>query len=119
MQMITPLSRFTREFVSPSTAFAAAGVFVLPHGLGVVPKIVSLDLVCAVAEHGYAVGDVLAMPLGAGPGVNEGVRIFRTAVDVNIRFGSAANVFTILNRATGASAAITPANWTFVARAFA
>ena len=41
------------------------------------------------------------------------------ATNINIRFGSATNVFSITHKTTGVLTAITNANWKFVVRAWA
>lgn len=119
MQFFPPSPIFTREFVSTPQVIVPTGVLILPHGFAVRPKLVRATLVCGVAELNYTVGDYVDMSPGPGPGATEGMRVVANASDVNVRFGTAANVFSILNRVSGVLTPITPGSWSLVMSAFA
>ena len=115
-----PLPRFTREFLSADQTIAGAAQRVLAHGLGVVPRLVQLELVCLTAQLGYAINDVLLVAVGANdPGNQFGTSVVVDATNITVRYGAGASVFGIINKTTGAYAGITAANWALRVRAFA
>lgn len=97
-------------FTSANQTITSAGTLTLAHGLSGAPEIVGTYLVNITAEHGYAVGDVVAV--GEYIGSSErGTSLVIDATNLVIRYSSSAAVFNVLNKTTGTSAAITPANW--------
>lgn len=109
---------FTKSYESSQQTITAAGSLTLAHSLGVKPSLVKFVLQCATGELGYTAGDELNDIL---PGYNvssTGVSIVSDATNLNVRYGSSAQVFVILRKDTGAAANITPANWRLVVRAW-
>ena len=82
------------------TLAGALGPFA--HGLGAVPKLVTLFLVCQTAELGYSIGDITVVN-----SVTASITV--DATNINIRFNSAAP--SIVRKDTGVIAAFTAANW--------
>lgn len=108
----------TQKYVSPEQTITSGGLLTLAHGLGAVPSALQFRLVCKTAEHGYAVGAVIATELaqtGGGTIINTASM---SAANVNIRFSSAANCFTAANFSTGAPVTLTNANWRLVVLAW-
>lgn len=115
-----PIPRFTREYNSGNQVITAAGALALAHGLGVVPKLVVLELICLTAEFGFAVGAVLERAeWGNAAGGGRGCNVVKTATHVNIRYGLGAQTFGAIDNGTGAAVALTNANWALRLRALA
>lgn len=98
-------------YTSTDQTITAAGSLTLAHGLGTQPKHVHVLLVNQTAELGYSINDVMILAYGGNAGNNSGISIVPDATNLNIRFGSAANLFNIVRKDTGATANITNANW--------
>jgi hypothetical protein len=98
------------SFTSPDQVITSAGALTIAHGLAGTPIRMAVSLVCQTAELGYSIGDVT--PIGLSDLVaNQGASIVPDATNLNIRFGTQANVFRVLHKTTGASTNITIANW--------
>lgn len=108
----------TQKYVSPEQTITSGGLLTLAHGLGAVPSLVTLELVCKTAEGGYAVGDRQPTEFaqtGGGTIINSAVV---NATNVRVRFSSNANCFTAANFGTGNPITLTNANWKLVVRAW-
>ena len=103
-------------FESAGQTITAAGSLAVPHGLGMTPDSVETWLKCTTAEAGYSINDVIPLPSQDITG-NYGCGFTPDATNLNVRFGSAAAVFKVLNKTTGAAANITLANWQAIFRA--
>lgn len=125
----TPLALTTNAGLRPAWSSAqqtisAAGSFgPLAHGLGVVPKIVQLDLVCLTAELGYSVGDVVPVS-GWNGSENDADRVFgcaivKSATSISGRYASYGGQapFRIPRWDDGTQALITAASWALVVNA--
>lgn len=108
-------------YASAQQSIVSAGLVTLSHGLGAMPKIVNLELVCLVAENGYSVGDVVeqawATPNQGSSPTGQGASVTKTSTTIEIRYGAFTTVFPGLNKSTGALANFTNANWALVVRA--
>lgn len=113
-------SPFSKSFSSVGQVITAAGALVLVHGLGAMPFGVLLCLRCLVGEANYVAGDEVAVALGSLDtlAANRGVSVVPDITNLNIRFGSGANTFIVPDKTTGASTALTNANWTAVFKAW-
>lgn len=97
-------------FQSTDQTITNAGALTLAHGLGVVPKIIQVALVCQTGELGYTAGDVVFINAHTiSYNNNYGQVVVPDATNLNIRFGSAGYV--IMNKGTGAQAVMTNGNW--------
>lgn len=105
-------------YASAGQVLTAGGALTLAHGLAAAPTLVQLRLVCGTAELGYSIADQVVVNPGTGPAVNLGVSVVVDATNVVLRYGSDAAIFHVNRKDTGATAAITPANWTLVVRAW-
>lgn len=100
----------TASYTSPDQTITPAGALALAHGLGTTPKIVTLLLVCQVANEGYSPGDLYLVQPG-GQTLDNGTGIALDAANINIRFGAVSNVFRIINKSNGLEHDITPSSW--------
>jgi hypothetical protein len=110
---------FTLSYVSSDQTITAAGSLTLAHSLGVAPKIVAVELVCQTGEQGYSAGDVIAYHTKAGATTNRDLIIVPDSTNLNIRFGSAANTFSVIHKTTGVDADLTNGNWKVRFKAYA
>lgn len=112
---------FTKSYESAQQTITAAGLLTLAHSLGVAPKLVQAELVCTTGELNWVAGDrmVIACGAGADSASNRGIAVYHDATNVYVRFGSAASPIVIHNKNSGATAAMTIANWKLVMRALA
>lgn len=114
-----PTIALTR-YDSGDQTITSAGALTLAHGLGAIPKSVQVWLHCTTADLNHSVGNFLLVSGAADfDGTNsKGVSVVPDATNLNIRFGSTASAFTILNKTTGAAGSITNSSWRAVFRAF-
>lgn len=122
MRPALSLSSICPYFETPQQTITAGGALTIAHELGRKPILFQYLLVCTTAELGYSINDELpidAQPTGSSSSaIAQGVAVVPDATNLNIRFGSQANVFQIIRKDTGANASITAANWKFVIRAW-
>ena len=108
------------EFISAEQTITIAGGLTIAHGLGKVPKITIISLICKTAEVGYSIGDVVIWGHTASADVTaRGCMMRPDATNLNIRFGSTNPPFTHLNNTTGAAVNLTVANWKMIFKAYA
>lgn len=110
---------FTDSFESTAQTITAAGSLTLAHGLASQPNLYFTYIKCTTAEHNYSIGDEVPVPMNGNSNNSYGVTIVPDATNINVRFGSNAAVFQVLDKTSGASANITLANWEFYVRAWA
>lgn len=108
------------SYLSADQTITSAGSLTLAHSLGAAPKLVMAWLKCGTGEAGYTAGDIVLAPAtnADSGGDSKGVSVTADTTNLNIRFGSSAAVFNLLNKTTGTGANITNANWTIHFRAF-
>lgn len=110
---------FAKSFESTQQTITSAGSLTLAHGLASQPKLAIPVLQCTTAEGNYSIGDEVFISFSADDRTNNrGVSVVPDATNLNVRFGSDANTFNILNKTTGVRFAITNANWRLVVRAW-
>lgn len=106
------------NYESAEQTVALAGALTLTHGLGRLPNMVNVWLVCKTADLGWSVGDWYG-PIGAetfGDGANNGVAIAMTTTQIKITTG--AQSVSLLNRTTGLRGVATLTSWRYVVRAW-
>lgn len=109
---VTPANLEARHFESSQQTITAAGSLTIAHGLGKVPSMCGLILVCTTAELGYSVNDRAQTFLGsADAAFNFGATVVADATNLNVRFGSSNPTFVVHNKTTGATTQITNASW--------
>lgn len=111
-------SVFTSSFVSTDQTITAAGSLTLAHGLGAMPTLIQSRLRCTTADNGYSIGDELIISTTGGASTNYGIICVPDATNLNLRFGSQAQVFWTLGKATGNGVNIVPTSWVFIIRAW-
>lgn len=112
---------FTKEYISAEQTITAAGALTLAHGLGVIPKLLTYELVCKAANLGYSIGAIVPIGIMAAPAGSDEYNAAANvdATNVTIRFAITAGTFNLLHATTGANALITNASWRLVVRAYA
>lgn len=119
-QAIVSLSTFTKEYISPDQTISSASSNTMSHGLGEVPKVLQLELVCVTTENNYSVGDVIIANMNSSTsGTSRHNSVFTTSTNIVVRLSSAAACFTTADKVTGASVSLTNSNWRFRVRAYA
>jgi len=108
-------SGLTPNFTSSETAITAAGATAtVAHGLGAVPRSISVVVRNKTTELGYSVGDEVQCP----GGTTLGFYIYADATNVGLMLGATAGI-AVPNRSSGnAITAITAGNWKYVVRAW-
>lgn len=116
---ISTSGAFTESYTSPQQTITAAGSLTLAHGMAGIPTLMQLRLVNTSAELGYVPGDEVVMNNHHTIATtNEGAAMIPDATNLNVRYGSGAAVFDVLNKTTGVDNAINPAKWNAVFRAW-
>lgn len=113
---------FTESFTSAEQTITAAGPLTVAHGLSAAPQLIQARLICKTAELGYSIGDeIIINPAGNDPGASlaRGLSIVPDGTNLNIRYGSDANTFSIIQKGTGGVQSITNANWKLILKAWA
>lgn len=113
---------FTQDFTSTDQVITSGGNLTLAHGLSGAPQLIQLRLKCAVAEHGYSVGDEFiihsgildnATSHGATANISNG-----DVTNIFIQYGTALGAFTVMIKTTGAAQDITNTSWRLVVKAW-
>lgn len=101
----------SKSFTSSDQTITSGGALTIAHGLGVVPSVIQTRLVCQTGENGYTAGDVLVINVTNAMALNRGLSMVLDSTNLNVRYGSDAAAFDVLNKTTGTAATITNANW--------
>lgn len=101
------------SFTSSDQTITSGGLLTIAHGLSVTPNPTDIraDLVATVANNGWSIGDVTKAQTDAAVIGANGCVFYTDATNIYVRFGSAATVFSILNKSTGASAGAPNTSW--------
>lgn len=115
------LAQFSKNYDSSDQTITSAGALTLAHGLGVKPKLIQYILKCTSGNLGYSVGDEYDIGCGNSQNsVNTGLSSVIDATNINLRYGSAAAAFCLLNKGTGAGVSnIVNSSWVLIVRAWA
>lgn len=110
----------SKSFTSSQQTITSGGALTLSHGLGAVPTIVQMILVCQTNEGGYTSGQQVFTPVGHGNGANaNSASIIIDSSNLTIRFANSTSVFEIVNASNGAALVATNSNWKVIFKAFA
>jgi hypothetical protein len=122
------LQAATKQYVDASAisvfetspfAIANTGVYSFTHGLGGMPRFVTVDLVNKVANGGYNPGDVIQVSAGADPvGSTEGVAVKKTATTITIYVAQNGPSEYVRGDGTGAGVVLVSDRWDMVVRAY-
>lgn len=118
---IVPSAVLSKDFVSAEQTITSGGSLTLAHGLPSKPPLIQAVIINKTAELGYSIGDEMVInssQSNSGGSSNRGTSIVADSTNVNIRYGSALDWLAIARKDTGASAAITIANWKLIVRAW-
>lgn len=117
----TSTPQFTKNFTSTNQTITSAGLLTLAHSLDASPTLMRFSLICTTIDNGWAVNDVVEVAPGVTASAgNSGFAAYSDATNIYIRFGSlATNPILYYNKTTGASIALTSANWRMIVRAWA
>jgi hypothetical protein len=111
----------TKYFEATQVAIVSAALITWAHALTVAPKLILPEIVCITGELGWVAGDRMVISCGAGSdsAANRGMAVYYDTTNVYVRLGSAASPIVINHKTSGATAAITNANWRLIVRAWA
>ena len=103
-----------RTYKSPDLSIANSGSVTMEHGLGSVPVGVFISLKCAVAEMGYAVGDVIILSAQSDPNSSaEGLSVIKTATQLIALVGeNGPGMYP--NKTGGGGGILTAAKWKLI-----
>jgi len=112
---------FTVSYTSPDQTITSAGTLTLAHGMGVVPKFITAQLICQTGEFGFTAGDVVGIYLtSSGVGSSsQGAAIVSDTTNLNVRFSSNGSVYSVEDFTNGNNANLTNGNWKVRFQAFA
>ena len=111
--------RFKKTFVSAQQTITNGGQIILPHALGVYPKILTSYLVCTTANIGYLVDDKVIYPLSFSydpSNPSGGCSCVIDDTNITVRFGVSGQ--TLIRKDTGVRDTITNASWRLVIEAW-
>jgi len=108
-----------KEYESGEQVITSGGLLTLSHGLGVIPKIVELRLICKAATSGFSIGDeILITNAGSSSGAfAQSVVLSDTTIE--FRYEDSGTCFTYSNHSSGAAVALTNSSWRLKIKAFA
>lgn len=111
----------TKSNETAPIAFSSGALLTFAHAMGVAPKLLQIELSCVTGELGWIAGDRVVIACGAGSdsAANRGLGVYYDATNIYVRVGSAASPLVLNSKTSGATAAITVANWRLVVRAWA
>lgn len=110
---------FLHSYESAPQVITAGGPLTLAHNFGIAPKIMQVWLKCVTAEEGYSIGDEV-LYLGMDDGnTSIGASIVPDASNLNIRYGSQAKTFKLVNKADGSHGSLLNVNWNCIFKAWA
>lgn len=107
-----------RQFVSTAIPIVVGTASFFSHGLGGVPTLVKVELVCTTDEGGYAAGDVVELPTFSDTLHLFAAKAWWNATVVGVQIGDGG--FYVLKRSSPLGTALSPsvANWELRVRAF-
>jgi hypothetical protein len=110
-------------YVSSDQTITTGALLTLAHGLGQAPKTTYLEIVCATAEAGFSVNDVVGVSAADNTnssGANRQMSIYYDATNVYVRYSNnEPQQFVVANKSTGTPTALTNSSWRLRVRAFA
>lgn len=111
----TIYSTATADLVALPTVAGDANSALIPHGLGTIPRMVSVRLVCTTTDAGWAVNDevdISAVMLDeGGTDYNPLLVVSATSTHIRVMQPLAASGRFIPNKGTGAVVTFTPGSW--------
>lgn len=106
-----------KSYQSAETTVSNGSETVFAHGLGAIPDMTSVELVCTTAENGYSVGDrIQADGSSSISNSPRGFVVIKDATNVTIRIGTS-GIGRYIRKDTFDEASFDAANWDIVVRA--
>jgi hypothetical protein len=118
---IVSLQATSTSFKSAEQSISVGGLVTVAHGLGVIPSIVQLSLVCQSAEGGWTAGDTVfnVSPNGSVTTFLRVSQPYADATNVYVRYSDdTLSAFLINNKTTGHTFGITNSKWKMVISAY-
>jgi len=115
------LKTLTSRFISAEQTITSAGSLTIAHGLGAVPELAQIRVICKTAEYGFSVDDdVVINPAGNDPGgtTSRGIVVRLNSTNILLKYASAATPITLFRADTGVAVSLTNANWRVIVRAW-
>ena len=112
----------SNSYASAAQTITSAAQLILPHGLTVKPKIITMFIKCTTIDGGYAVNDELEVSSGqqsSSVADNFGMSTLADATNITIRFASGTSVFLGIDPTTGNVTTLTNTNWDLYVKAWA
>lgn len=103
-----------KRFTSSGQTITTAGLLTLAHGLGAVPRHITMWIVCTDAggDVGYSQNDkVMVTVVSSSSALNRYNSVYVDSTNVYVRFDSASGAFIIGNKGTGVAGVITDSKW--------
>ena len=107
---------YTPSFTSAEQTITSGAALTVAHGLGAMPNLVQLRIICKSAEGGYSIGDELIVPLATDASNHVGVTVIATATNVVLIQGL--DAVHIIHKTAWTNFAPTAANWRYIIRAW-
>lgn len=98
-------------YCSGNQTITAAGALALAHGLGSRPNDIWGEIECTTINASYSVGDRVVVAFPDSDGTRTGCAVYADATNVNVRFGSSANLWAIPDKSSGNATSITNSSW--------
>ncbi len=102
-----------RSYVSADQSITNGGQVVLAHSLAMSPRQIHVSMICQSAEHGYSVGQEVAVESGKvddnQTGGHYGMSMIVDGTNITIRFATSGQL--LLNSTSGQIGLATNANW--------
>lgn len=110
---------FSKYYESSQQTVTRSTKLTLAHGLGAVPSLVQLDLVCTTADKNWSVGDVITIWGCVDTNAAHDWNAYVAKNATNIYIWQGAFGFAVPDFTTGVYGAITVGSWKLVVRAWA
>lgn len=108
---------FLKEFESEPLTFSAGSLISVEHDLGIKPKLYTASMVCVTAQHGYSVGQEVALTNYYSYNDGRfGTTVFVDDTHIKVKFAITGPV--VLNPINAEASLITTSNWKLILRAW-
>lgn len=109
---------FSRVFETGELTWSSGGqVGPIAHGLGGIPKFITYEYRCIIADAGYAVGDRVYVNQPAGQSASDGLATAADAINLTGRWG-ATRIGAFIGKVSGSITNLTSANWRVVVKVY-
>lgn len=109
---------FTKAFTSAEIEITQAGSGTVTHGLGEVPKLVQVLLICKTAGAGYEIGDVIVWG-HAIHASDRGVSLLLGTSGIQYKYANTSPPFVAINKTSGNVTGLPATEWRMIIKAWA